>query len=174
MENKKHCLVAWTQKGQIRMIPSLINELAEPYRERIAEVETKYPHKDNEVAWLLAQSRAHEDFARFLERLGRPNEAYQEFENAALVCTFGEDKGWLYGEECKKESRPLLYRFLAMHRECLDLTKGSKVLGIWYDMGLLRKTFRSVIRADEDERQASEGYDMNSPARKPILSKNMA
>ena len=112
MENKKHCLVAWTQKGQIRMIPSLINELAEPYRERIAEVET---------------------------RLGRPNEAYQEFENAALVCTFGEDL-----------PRPLLYRFLAMHRECLDLAKESKLLSIWYDMSVLRTTFRSVIRADED------------------------
>lgn len=76
--------------------------------------------------------------------LGRPNEAYQEFENAALVCTFGEDL-----------PRPLLYRFLAMHRECLDLAKESKQLSIWYDMSVLRTTFRSVIRADENQSQVS-------------------
>ena len=152
MENKKHCLVAWTRKGSMYMIPSLINELAEPYRNRIAALDARYHRRDDEVARLLAKSRAHEDFARFLLGVSRPNEAYQEFENAALVCTFGTEKGWLYGEECPGECKPLLYRFLHMHRECLDLAARSELLRICYDRGALRRHYRAIMRADEDRK----------------------
>ena len=37
----------------------------------------------------------------------------------------------------------------------LDLAKESKLLSIWYDMSVLRTTFRSVIRADENQSQVS-------------------
>ena len=65
------------------MIPSLINECSLPYRERIARLEDRRSAFRNTADWLLERSRAHESLARFFLRVGRPREAYQEYENAA-------------------------------------------------------------------------------------------
>lgn len=148
MENKKYALVAWTRNGQICMIPSLVNELSVPYREHIAEVEKHYPDKDKEVLWLKAQSRAHEDFARFLLRVGRPAEAFQEFENAAIVCTFCTENAWVEGEECEKEMLPLMFRFVAMHLECVRLMKDNRLLRLMYEHSLLSRLYSSFSRYD--------------------------
>ena len=98
MSNKKYTLVAWTEKGQVRMIPSLVNEASLPYREKIHRIESRGDVRDK-VGFLLAQSRAHEEFARFLLSVGHPREAYVEFENAAEVCTWCPDELWNYGDE---------------------------------------------------------------------------
>ena len=42
------------------MIPSLINEISVPYREKIARIEAQWETVDNEIGWLIAQSKAHE------------------------------------------------------------------------------------------------------------------
>ena len=128
MANKKYTLAAWTENGQVRMIPSLVNELSVPYREKIERLKGLWQEVENEVGWLLAQSRAHEEFARFLLRVGYPNEAYVEFENAAKVCLYCSDSLWLQGARGEFPTLPLYYRFLAMHRQCVLLTKESPVL----------------------------------------------
>lgn len=119
---KNYVLAAWTEKGKVRMIPSLVNELSIPYREEIERLEGNRENYRREVGWLLARSRAHEAFARFLLRVGYPKEAYLEFENAAKVCAYGA--GF--------PTPPLLSRFLSMHGECMDLTAGNRLLQLRY------------------------------------------
>lgn len=97
---KSYQLVAWTERGEVRMVPSLLEALSLPYRERIAAIEAQWEHVEDETGWLYAQSKAHEAFARFLLRAGRPREAYTEYENAARVCTYCSDGLWLQGEAC--------------------------------------------------------------------------
>lgn len=118
----KYVLAAWTEKGKVHMIPSLVNELSIPYREEIGRLEECRDDYRREVGWLLARSRAHERFARFLLRVGYPQEAYVEFENAAKVCAYGADF----------PTPPLLFRFLSMHGECKDLAAGSRLLRLRY------------------------------------------
>ncbi|MBP3257627.1 MAG: hypothetical protein J6M23_06520 [Bacteroidales bacterium] len=134
----KYTLVAWTEDGEVRMIPSLINEMSVPYREKIERIEAQWETVENEIGWLIAQSKAHEEFARFLLRVGRPREAYDEFKNAAEVCSLCSDELWLQGETCGYPALPLLHRFLAMHRECMKLVRSDRYLqgcyyGSWFD-----------------------------------------
>ena len=133
MSNKKYTLVAWTEKGQLRMIPSLINECSLPYRERIEWLDGHYPADDNEIGWILARSRAHETLARFFLSVGRPREAYLEYENAALVCAWCSDDLWLQGTRCDFPALPLLYRFLSMHRKCVLLACKSPLIKGMYE-----------------------------------------
>ena len=121
MQNKKYTLVAWTEKGSLRMIPSLVNEVSLPYRERIEAIEAQYAEVENEIGWLIALSRAHEELARFFQSVGYPLEAYIEYKNAALVCTYCSDELWLQGSACEFPTLPLFRRFLAMHAKCRRL-----------------------------------------------------
>ena len=124
----KYTLAAWTENGEVRMIPSLINEMSVPYREKIERIEAQWETVENEIGWLLARSRAHEDFARFLLRVGHPREAYEEFKNAAEVCTLCSDELWLQGDTCDFPALPLFRRFLAMHRQCMLLVRNDRYL----------------------------------------------
>ena len=158
MSNKKYALVAWTEKGQLRMIPSLINEASLPYRERIARLE-KQEFKDLKCG-ILAQSHAHEAFARFLLSVGRPHEAYIEFENAALVCAQCYDETWLDGDRCSFPVLPLLRRFLSMHRECLDLARNDRYLTLCYEGSLLQRNYDSFLLDDRAlQQEISEERD---------------
>ena len=123
------------------MIPSLINDAAEPYRRRIAYLESIGEDVEDEIGWLIAQSRAHEAFARFLLSVGHPREAYVEFSNAAIVCTVfrGQD------EDCDYPIHPLLSRFLAMHCECVRLTEKNRQLSLIYEGSELQRHYLSVL-----------------------------
>lgn len=143
MPNKNYTLVAWTENGEVRMIPSLVNDAAEPFRERIAHLESLSGRVRDEVGWLLARSRAHEAFGRFLLSVGHPREAYLCFENAAEVCTFCSDENWRQGILCDVPTLPLLRRFLAMHRECVRLAKEDRFLSLSYEGSDLQKDYRS-------------------------------
>ena len=141
MPSKKYTLVAWTDKGEVRMIQSLINDAAEPYKRRIAYLESIGEDVEDEIGWLIAQSRAHEAFARFLLSVGHPREAYVEFSNAAIVCTVfrGQD------EDCDYPIHPLLSRFLAMHCECVRLTEKDRQLSLIYEGSELQRHYLSVL-----------------------------
>lgn len=128
MSNTNYTLVAWTESGKLRMVPSLVNIAAEPYKETIARLEAMWEDVEDEIGWLLARSRAHERFARFLLSVGYPREAYQEYRNAAMVCAWCSDELWLQGESCDFPALPLLYRFLSMHRQCVTLALKDEFL----------------------------------------------
>lgn len=141
MSNKKYTLVAWTEKGQVRMIPSLVNEASLPYREKIHRIESRGDVRDK-VGFLLAQSRAHEEFARFLLSVGHPREAYVEFENAAEVCTWCPDELWNFGDEGFFPELRLFRRFLSMHGECCRLAMEDRFLRLSYEGSQLQRDYR--------------------------------
>ena len=141
MSNKKYTLVAWTEKGQVRMIPSLVNETSLPYREKIHRIESRRGDREK-VGLLLAQSRAHEEFARFLLRVGHPREAYVEFENAAEVCTLCPGELWNQGDDVHFPELRLFRRFLTMHEECLRLAMEDRFLRLSYEGSRLQRDYR--------------------------------
>ena len=144
MSNKKYTLVAWTEKGQVRMIPSLVNETSLPYREKIHRIESRRNDRDK-VGFLLAQSRAHEEFARFLLSVGHPREAYVEFENAAEVCTLCPDELWNQGDDGFFPELRLFRRFLAMHGECFKLAMEDRFLLLGYEGSRLQRDYRCFM-----------------------------
>ena len=157
MGNKKYSLVAWTEGNEVRMIPSLINECSLPYRERIARLEESQNAFRSKTEWLLERSRAHESLARFFLRVGRPREAYQEYENAAEVCALCYGGLWVQGERCDVPKEPLYKRFLAMHSYCLELAGKHHVLQRCYEGSRLQSHFLwFTLDAREDAREIWE------------------
>lgn len=146
MSNKKYSLVAWTEKGRVRMIPSLVNEVSIPYRETIERLKNRERVFRDKVAWLHARSRAHERFARFLLHVGHPREAYVEFENAAEVCTLCPDERWNYGDIGFFPDLSLFRRFLSMHAECLRLVEEDRFVRIVYEGSQLQHDYRNFTR----------------------------
>ena len=160
MSIKNYTLVAWTENGKLRMVPSLVNIAAEPYREKIERLAAQCEKTEDETGWLLACSRAHEKFARFLLDVGYPREAYAEFENAALVCTYCSDELWLQGESCDFPALPLLYRFLSMHRQCVKLALKNKYLRNRYKGSDLECHYLYFTLDDQiTDREFSESYE---------------
>ena len=160
MSNKKYSLVAWTEKGRVRMIPSLVNEVSIPYRETIERLKNRERVFRDKVAWLHARSRAHERFARSLLHVGHPWEAYVEFENAAEVCGMCPDELWNDGDEGYFPELSLLRRFLSMHAECLRLAARDRFLRISYDGSRLQRAYRTyTLDFRELEREIAEAID---------------
>ena len=160
MSNKKYTLVAWTERGQVRMIPSLVNEVSLPYRQRIERIESREGVFRDPVAWLHAQSRAHERFARFLLSVGHPREAYVEFENAAEVCGLCPDELWNDGDAGYFPELSLFRRFLSMHGECLRLAAGDRFLRISYEGSRLQRDYRTfTLDFRELDREIADAID---------------
>ena len=159
MSSKNYTLVAWTENGNLRMVPSLVNIAAEPYKARIEQLEAQWEDVEDEIGWLLARSRAHERFARFLLSVGYPREAYEEYRNAAMVCACCSDELWLQGEACDFPALPLLYRFLSMHRQCVRLALKDDFLRNRYKGSDLEGHYHFFTLDDQiTEREFSESY----------------
>ena len=160
MENKSksYSLVAWTENGQVRMIPSLVNELKVPYEEKIARIESL--DYENEVGWLLARSRSWEEYARFFLNVGYYKQAYHCYDNAAQVCTFCSDSLWCQSETCEVPTLPLLYRFLSMHNRCKRLIKEHLSLQFEYNGSDLERSYLFFTRDDRrTEIEFRESYE---------------
>lgn len=156
---KSYQLVAWTEAGSLRMVPSLVNEAAESYRQRIAYLEALRDDVVDEIGWLLSLSRAHEAFARFLLGMGRSREAYRAFRNAAIVCTCCSDDLWVQGDACSYPPLPLLRRFYVMHRECVRLAAQDRFLALSYEGSELEDAFRSLSQERQElEQELRESF----------------
>lgn len=116
-------LVAWTEKGQVKMLPSLVAELAEPYVETLKDLqaEPRQWAEGPQTAQLLRLSRAHEDLARFFLRVGYWQDAFLQFVEAATTVTDCTDVCWKDSDYGYFLHRPLENRFLAMYRRCEQL-----------------------------------------------------
>ncbi len=160
MENKtkSSTLVAWTENGQLRMVPSLVNEMKIPYEEKIARIEAQ--EYENEVGWLLARSRSWEEYARFFMNLAYYKQAYQCYDNAARVCTYCSDALWRQSETCEFPTLPLLYRFLSMHNRCRQLTKEHPALRYEYEGSDLQRSYLFFTQDDwRTEIEFRESYE---------------
>ena len=73
---KTYQLMAWTDKGQVKMVPSLVAELAEPYVQRILTLEDEPRARGEyaEVGFLLHTPLEH----RFLAMYSRCRELAEE------------------------------------------------------------------------------------------------
>lgn len=157
MPNKRYTLVAWTEDGQVHMIPSLAHEVSGPYRERIEYLESLWRTVEDEVGWLLSKSRAHEEYARFFLRAGLVLEAYHEYEKAAMVCCWCSDSLWLQGVSCDYPTLPLLHRFLSMHARCRELVrKHPDLLKPFYEGSEVEHYYRFFTI---DDRETDEEID---------------
>ncbi len=156
MPSRNYTLVAWTENGQVRMVPSLINAAAQPYKNRIAHLESLYRKVKDEIGWLLTRSRAHEAFARFLLSVGHHREAFMEYSNAAIVCTLCSETLWIRGDRCDSPEMRLFSRFLDMHRECVLLAQKDRFLAITYEQSQLQKYFLYFTTNKQEARRELE------------------
>lgn len=116
--NKKYTLVAWTEKGQVRMIPSLAVEFARPMADRINTLAQTWVDVLDEPRYIMELSRAHEALARFLESLGYTLPAFREWVAAADTCCCCDDFYWLDCDDGYILAKPFAGRFFAMYDEC--------------------------------------------------------
>ena len=85
-------LVAWTDKGQVKLLPELLREYAQPYLDRIESLQAFCDEGwDDELGRLteqdvIALSRSYEAYGRFLQLHGKRHEAFEAFTDAAAVC----------------------------------------------------------------------------------------
>ena len=108
-------LVAWTDKGQVKLLPELLREYAQPYMDRIESLQAFYDEGwDDELGRLteqdvLALSRSYEAYGRFLRAHGKRHEAFEAFTDAAAVCL---------DERFKEMEAPFAEERKLVQREC--------------------------------------------------------
>ena len=124
MKNRTRQLVAWTDQGQVRMIPSLVRQFAQPLLERIADLNHRRPHDFREQPrYLIELSRVYEDLGRYYERMGYIREAFDTYVSATVVVTYVDDFWWCNCDEGTVLSKPFWGRFFAMNDQCRRLFK---------------------------------------------------
>ena len=117
--------MAWTENGQVKMLPSLVAEMAEPYVRRIQAIEAEPQAwgEEAETEQLLRQSRAHEALARFFLRVGYWKDAFIQYSLAAMAVTNCTDNRWIDAGEGYILYAPLDHRFMAMYGKCCRIAE---------------------------------------------------
>ncbi len=161
MANKSYQLVAWTDKGKVRMIPSLQKDCEKPYLERIGNLEDSlsYGSRD-EVSLIMDLSHAHEMYGRFLLLTGKVTEAFEEFAKGAACCTECSDEFWADSDYGYLLCNPFRSRFYLMFGLCRALANDYPHLKDEMTGSYLLKTYGMVSRVDrsikEEPREALE------------------
>ena len=143
---KTYQLMAWTDKGQVKMVPSLVAELAGPYVQRIqaVEQEPRARGRDEETAQLLRLSRAHEALAGFFLRVGYWEDAFLQFVDAAMAASYSSDDCWDDAEVGFLLHAPLAHRFLAMYERCRQIAEDHPAIMGSLQWHRLQKEWREV------------------------------
>jgi hypothetical protein len=121
---KSSQLVAWTENGRVRMLPSLVRQLAQPYIERIEEIESLRPfHFREQPKYLIDLSRAYENLGVYYERVGYFRESFDAYAAAAIEVTNVDDFWWCDCDEGFVLSQPFRGRFFTMYGQCRRLLR---------------------------------------------------
>jgi hypothetical protein len=129
MKNRTRQLVAWTENGRVRMIPSLVEQFSQPFIARIEDLESRRPHDFREQPqYLMELSRAYEALGCYYERLGHTREAFDAYVAAAVEVTRVDDFWWCNCDEGDVLSKPFWGRFFAMYSQCRRLFRQHAVL----------------------------------------------
>lgn len=134
---KSYQLVTWTEKGQVRMILSLVDAFIHDEVEKLDRICDRVRYGSyHEVGDLLKVSSAYEKLALEVLALGQTESAFLLLAEAAFCCTASrgnwEDTEW--GEILCK---PLRGRFFAMFCACKDLVrKYPQLRYAWEESGL--------------------------------------
>lgn len=131
-----HQLVAWTDKGRVRMIPSMITAYVQAELNAINHLSDRIRYRtEYETDDLLRISRMYEKLAVGLLRLGQTEDAFEQFAQAAQCCLASSD--WEDTEWGEILCKPLRGRFFAMLGQCKDLIrKHPRLKYIWEESGL--------------------------------------
>ena len=141
-------LVAWTDRGQVKLLPELLREYAQPYIERIESLKAYYDEGwDDELGRLteqdvIALSRSYEAYGRFLRLHGKCQEAFEAFVNAASVCL--DDRFKIDSEYGYVLVGVLPKRFHAAESLCLDLIEENPALTRLPKWQRLQERFREL------------------------------
>ena len=116
-------LVAWTNKGQVRMIPSEVTAILHAGMDAIDRMADKIRYNTHlESPDILALSRAYEKLGIRLLDLGRTDDAFLLFAQAAeCCCTCGNN--WEDFDDYEDLRPPLRGRFFAMYSQCKNLVR---------------------------------------------------
>lgn len=142
-------LVAWTDKGRVKMIPSEISAFIQEEQEFITRIEQQIGyHTWHEVPDIIRLSRAYERLAIRLEGLGMYAEALVHYAEAADCCLNTMDENWIDRDYDFTVCRPLRGRFFAMFSECQDMVRCYPELRyVWENTGL-EAHCESITRAE--------------------------
>ena len=141
-------LVAWTDKGQVRMIPSLINEYIQEEMKRIHQVEENVRYGTRyEVHDLLKLSNAYEKLALVLQGLGESDTAFNAYSKAALCCS-ASDNNWEDTEWGELLFGPLRRRFFEMFSACKDLIHFYPKLQYYWANSGLQEALENITHRD--------------------------
>ena len=138
---KQYQLVAWTDKGQVKMLPNVLREYARPFIDEIERLQAYYEEwwnpergrlKEQDV---IALSRSYEAYGRFLLLHGKRQEAFEAFVDGAKVCL--DDRFKIDSEYGYVLVGPLPKRYHYMKSFCLDMLDEDPSLARlpkWNDM----------------------------------------
>ena len=162
-------LVAWTDKGQVKMLPNVLREYAQPF---INEIERLRAF--NEEWWnpergrlttqdVLALSQSYEAYGRFLLLHGKCQEAFEAFVDGARVCL--DDRFKIDSEYGYVLVGALPKRYHYMKSFCQDMLADDPELARlpkWHDMleefNRLDAPFAEERRKDWQEFRANRAF----------------
>lgn len=117
-------LVAWAENGRVRMLPSLVRQLEQPYIEQIEDIESLRPfHFREQPKYLIELSRAYENLGVYYERVGYIRDAFDAYAAAAIEVTNVDDFWWCDCDEGFVLSQPFRGRFFTMYGQCRRLLR---------------------------------------------------
>ena len=134
-------LVAWTDKGQVMMLPDVLREYAQPYIDQIERLRASYEEWWNPERGrlteqdVIALSRSYEAYGRFLLLHGKRQEAFKAFVDGARVCL--DDRFKIDSEYGYVLVGILPKRYHYMKSFCLDMLADHPELAHlpkWHDM----------------------------------------
>ena len=104
------------------MLPSLVQQFAQPFTDRIEEIKSRRPQNFREQPqYLIELSRAYEALGKYYERLGHIREAFDAYVSATVEVTHVDDIWWCDSDEGAVLAKPFWGRFFAMFSQCRRL-----------------------------------------------------
>ena len=143
---KSYQLVAWTDKGQVKMIPSEVTDYIQAEWDVINRMADRIRYRsDYERGDILRLSQAYEKLAVGLMRLGRIEEAFEQYAHAAQCCLSSSE--WQDTEWGEILCKPLRGRFFAMFCTCQDLVRQYPRLKYNWDKSEIQQSCNFVTYA---------------------------
>ena len=130
-------LVAWTDKGQVKMIPEEAAAFLDKELEKIESLHDQIRYGTHyETQDILRVSCAYEKLGLLLSSVGMFDEAFRQLLQAAYCCRWCSEYNWL-GDPDDAPSWPLRGRFCALYIQCRELAEKHPTLRFeWEKSGL--------------------------------------
>lgn len=162
-------LVAWTDKGQVKMLPNVLREYEQPYIDQIERQLAFY-----QEGWcaeygrlterdVIALSRSFESYGRFLKLHGKTQDAFETFVDGARVCLdsrfeVDSDYGYVLVGILPKRyhfMKSFCLDMLDEHPELASLPKWHALLDLFRHFDA---PFAELRRMEQQESRASRAF----------------